>query len=83
MSQRFDVALPEEFPARYNIAPSQPVLVVIGGSEDRPEAWQAAGRRCWRAGASFLPGRATLPPCRFCSTRARKRPPFGMPSGRH
>lgn len=54
VSQRFDVALPDEFPARYNIAPTQPVLVVIGGSEHRPEAWQA-GRQALLARWGLIP----------------------------
>ena len=54
VSQRFDVALPEEFPARYNIAPSQPVLIVIGGSEHRPEAWQS-GRQALLARWGLIP----------------------------
>lgn len=28
----------EDFPPRYNIAPTQPILVVVGGSEARPDA---------------------------------------------
>lgn len=51
---RFAVALPDEFPARYNIAPSQPVLVVIGGSEHRPESWQS-GRQALLARWGLIP----------------------------
>lgn len=38
VSELFAVSAVEDFPPRYNIAPTQPILVVLGGREDRPDA---------------------------------------------
>lgn len=44
----------EDFPPRYNIAPTQPILVVIGGTEDRPDA-NLPGREARLVRWGFLP----------------------------
>ncbi|WP_256477782.1 SOS response-associated peptidase [Aurantimonas marianensis] len=38
MAEMLALAEIEPFPPRYNIAPTQPILLVIGGQADRPEA---------------------------------------------
>ena len=43
------------FPPRYNIAPTQPILVAIGGSEDRPDAGRP-GRTGLLVRWGFIPG---------------------------
>lgn len=37
IARLFDLASIESFPPRYNIAPTQPILLVLGGREARPE----------------------------------------------
>nr|WP_273506720.1 SOS response-associated peptidase [Fulvimarina manganoxydans] len=44
----------EDFPPRYNIAPTQPILLVIGGAEARPEA-NRAGRSALLARWGLIP----------------------------
>ena len=36
VGERFAILEKEEFPARYNIAPTQPILVVMSGERQRP-----------------------------------------------
>ncbi|WP_062229019.1 SOS response-associated peptidase [Aureimonas frigidaquae] len=40
VAARFAIAEVEPFPPRYNIAPTQPILIVIGGKGQRPEAYR-------------------------------------------
>ncbi|MDY6963625.1 MAG: SOS response-associated peptidase family protein, partial [Pseudomonadota bacterium] len=50
----------DSFPARYNIAPTQPVLVVIGSERERPGS-NLPERRALLARWGFIPGWAKDP----------------------
>ena len=51
IAAHFALADVEDFPPRYNIAPTQPILVVIAGAAARAGLQPAgAPRRCWCAG---------------------------------
>ncbi|MBC8129263.1 MAG: SOS response-associated peptidase, partial [Rhizobiaceae bacterium] len=45
----------EDFPPRYNIAPTQPILVILGGTELRPDA-NRSGREARLVRWGFVPG---------------------------
>ncbi|MEX6504877.1 SOS response-associated peptidase [Jiella sp. M17.18] len=51
----FGLATIEAFPPRYNIAPTQPILIVIGGSDERPAA-PRPGRMTMLVRWGLLPG---------------------------
>lgn len=44
VAQAFGLAALDGFPPRYNIAPTQPILIVIGGSAERPDAQNGEAR---------------------------------------
>lgn len=50
----------DAFPPRYNIAPTQPILVVLGGREARPEA-RGEGRQALLVRWGLIPGWAKDP----------------------
>ncbi len=52
MEEFFALAGVEDFPARYNIAPTQPILLVIAGTgQPSPARTCPTAAPCWRAGA--------------------------------
>ena len=55
----------EDFPPRYNIAPTQPVLVVAASERERPGS-NLPNRRALLARWGFIPGWLRIPPIFRC-----------------
>ena len=50
VAEMFGVGDLEEFPPRYNIAPTQPILLVTAGPRRDPARTCRTAARCWCAG---------------------------------
>jgi putative SOS response-associated peptidase YedK len=56
MREFLNVVNIEDPPARYNIAPTQPVLIVVASDKHEPGSNLPGARPCWCAGASCRAG---------------------------
>ncbi|KAA0971021.1 SOS response-associated peptidase [Aureimonas fodinaquatilis] len=55
LARLFEIEHLDDFPPRYNIAPGQPIQIIIGGSDDRPDA-HCAGRHGMLVRWGLIPG---------------------------